>query len=169
MCDVVAGLHLDGLLQQRIADHDDGLVHSALERTRTRAGGNVTQALPDHGLCQDGGGRGPVAGDLVRLRRHLFQQLSAEVLVRVGELDLLGDRHAVVGYDRGAELLVEDDVAPAGPECDLYGVRKRVGTMLQLVPGVIREAQNLRHVFVIPSRATAPARRTGPGAVAADQ
>src|SRR3712207_9477531 len=36
-------------------------------------------------------------------------QLSPEVLVRVVELDLAGDRDAVVGDGGGAELLVEDD------------------------------------------------------------
>ena len=67
---------------------------------RVGAGRHVPQALADHRLGQHGGGGGAVAGHVVGLGRDLLDQLGAEVLVRVGELDLLGDRHAVVGDQR---------------------------------------------------------------------
>ena len=46
----------------------------------------------------------------------------AHVLERVDELDLLGDRHAVLGDARTAIRSVEDDVAPFGAERCLYRV-----------------------------------------------
>src|SRR4029453_5905555 len=62
------------------------------------------------------------------------------------ELDLLGDGDTVVG-DRGrAELLVQDDVAAARAQSDLDRVGERVDAVLQQVPGVVREAENLRHL-----------------------
>jgi hypothetical protein len=77
-------------------------------------------------------------------------ELRAEVLVWVGELDLLGDGHAVVRDHRGAELLVENDVASARAERDLDRVGERVDTVLEQVTGVVREAQDLRHCVCCP-------------------
>jgi hypothetical protein len=84
------------------------------------------------------------------LVRDLLDELRAKVLVGIGELDLLGDGHAVVGDRGGAEILVEDDVAPARAEGDLDRVRECVDTVLQKLPGVVREAQDLRHVVSYP-------------------
>ena len=138
--------HLDGLGRAAPRRPCVGRrVDAALEAGRVGAGGHVAQALADHRLGQHGRGGGPVAGDVVGLGRHLLDQLRAEVLVRVGELDLLGDGHAVVGDRRGAELLVQDDVAPARAEGDLDRVGEGVDTVLEQVPGVVREAQDLRH------------------------
>jgi len=109
---------------------------------------------------------GLAPADVDCLRRHLLDQLSTEVLVRVGELDLLGDGDAVVG-DRGrAELLVEDDVATARAEGDLDRVGERVDAVLQQVPGVVREAENLRHLWS-PSRTAALDRKCRARAVSA--
>ena len=152
----VAAGDLDRLVQQRLDDRGDGRVDAALEAGRVGAGGHVAQALADHRLGQHGGGGGAVAGDVVGLGRDLLDELGAEVLVRVGELDLLGDGHAVVGDRRGAELLVQHDVAPARAERDLDRVGERVDAVLQQVPRVIGEAQDLRHACDVPSNAAPP-------------
>ena len=133
---------------------------------RVRPGGHVAQALAHHGLGQHGRRGGAVAGDVVGLGGDLFDQLGAEILVRVGELDLLGDRHTVVGDGRGAELLVEDDVASARAEGDLDRVGERVDTVLKQVPGVVREAQDLRHVCAYPFTRHRPGPANRSGAVA---
>src|SRR6185295_244742 len=49
-----------------------------------------------------------------------------EVLHGVREVDLLGHRHAVLRDQGRAELLLQDDVAPPGPEGHLDRVRQRV-------------------------------------------
>jgi hypothetical protein len=97
------------------------------------------------GLGQDGGGGGAVAGDVVGLGGDVLGQLRAEVLVRVLELDLTGDGHAVVGDGRGAELLVEDDVAPARAEGHLDGVGELVHAALERAAGVLVELDDLGH------------------------
>ena len=99
------------VVEQLLGDGLDGRVDAPLEGGRVGAGGDVAQALADHRLGQHGGGGGAVTGDVVGLGRDLLDQLGAQVLVRVVELDLPGDGHAVVGDGGGAELLVEDDVA----------------------------------------------------------
>src|SRR5206468_4008427 len=63
-------------------------------------------------------------------------ELRALVLEDVLDLDLTGDRHAVVRDRRSAELLVEDDVAALRAERHLDGVRDSVDTGLQRVAGV---------------------------------
>ena len=56
------------------------------------------------------------------LRGHLAHHLRAHVLELVGELDLLGDGHAVLGDPRRAEALVEHDVAALRAQRDLHRV-----------------------------------------------
>ena len=102
------------------------LLDAALDQHRVGAGGDVAQALGHHRLGQHGRGGGAVAGDVVGLGRGLLEHLGAHVLERVLELDLLGDRHAVVGDRRRAPLLVDGDVAAARAERDLDGVGQGV-------------------------------------------
>ncbi len=113
--------------------HDlvDGLLDAALERQRVGAGRDVLQALANDRLGEHGGGGGAVAGHVVGGGRHLAHQLSALVLEDVLDLDLTSDGHAVVGDRRGAELLVEHDVAALRAERDLDRVSDRVHARLQ--------------------------------------
>ena len=106
-------------------------VDALLEQHRVGAGGDVAHALVHDRLGQHGGGGGAVAGDVVGLGGGLLQQLGAHVLRTVLELDLLGDGHAVVGDGRGAELLVERDVAALGAEGGLDRVGEDVDALLE--------------------------------------
>ena len=74
-----------------------GLVDAAGQGHRIGPGGNHPQPFAIDGLGQHGGGGGAVAGDVVGLRGRFFDQLGAEVFVRVVQLDLLGHGHAVLG------------------------------------------------------------------------
>jgi hypothetical protein len=56
------------------------------------AGGDVAQALADHRPGEDGRGRRAVTGDVVGLLRDFLDQLGADALVGVLEVDLLRDR-----------------------------------------------------------------------------
>src|SRR6185503_14983461 len=75
---------------------------------------------------EHGGGGGAVTGNIGGLGRDLAHHLCAHVLELVLELDFLRDRHAVLGDARGAERLVEHDVAALGAERNLYGIRENV-------------------------------------------
>src|SRR5690606_40884006 len=87
-----------------------------------------------------------VTGDLVRLAGDLDEELGADVLDRVLELDVLGDGHAVLGDRRAAELLLQDDVAPLRPERDLDGVRDGVDAAFESAARVFLVDQVLGHV-----------------------
>ena len=129
--DLVLAGDLLGLRGDVRDDLVDGLLDAALERQRVGAGRDVLQALANDRLGQHGGGRGAVAGHVVGGGRHLAHELGALVLEDVLDLDLAGDRHAVVGDRRRAELLVEHDVAALRAERDLDRVRDRVNAGLE--------------------------------------
>ena len=118
---------------------------------RVGAGADVLEALGDDRLGKDDGGRRAVAGDVVGLGRDFLDELRAHVLERVLELDIAGDRDAVVGDRGGAELLVEDDVAALGPERDPDSVGQAVDAALEAPPGHVIEDQLLGHGVWFPS------------------
>ena len=115
----------------------DGLFDAALDGHRVGAGGYHAQALAHDRLGEQRGGRRAVTGDVVGLGRDFLDELGAQVLEDVLELDLASDGHAVVGDRRGAELLVEHHVAALGAEGDLHGVGERVHTALERAPGFV--------------------------------
>ena len=118
-------------LRDVLDDLVDGDLDAALEAERVGAGGDVLQALADDRLGEHGRGRRAVAGDVVGRRGDLADELGALVLEDVLDLDLTSDGHAVVRDRRGAELLVEDDVAALRAERHLDGVGDGVDAGLE--------------------------------------
>ena len=107
----------------QLSDDDfDGLLDPALQFHRVGAGHDVLGALAENRLREHGRRRGAVARDVRRLARDFANHLRAHVLERVLQLDLLRHGHTVLGDRGGAELLVEDDVAPLGTERHLHRV-----------------------------------------------
>ena len=129
-----------------VGDGLDGLLDALLERDGVGAGRDVAQAFADERLSQHGGGGGAVTGDVVGLLGDLLDELRADLLVRVVELDLLGDRNAVVRDRGGAPLLLEHDVATAGAQCHLDGVGQDVEAALEATTGLLIESDDLCHV-----------------------
>ena len=99
----------------------------------------------DHGLGQQGGGGGTVAGHVVGLGGDLLHQLGAHVLKGVLQLDLLGDGNTVVGDKGSAELLVQHHVAALGAQGDLYSIGQLVDALLQSLAGLLAVADNFSH------------------------
>ena len=131
-------------------DRLDGGLDAALDDHRVGPGGHDAQALADERLAEhDRGGRA-VAGDVVGLGRDFLEELGAHVLERIVELDVTGDRHAVVGDRRRAELLVEDDVAALGADRDLDGVGEVVDAPLERATSGLVEDELLSQCGVPP-------------------
>mgnify|MGYP007099124424 CR=1 FL=1 len=88
-----------------------------------------------------------------RLDQGALLQLPSDVRERLWllDLDLAGDGDAVVGDRRGAELLVEDDVAALRAERHLDRVGEVVHAALERTAGVLVELQDLRHLVDAPS------------------
>ena len=124
--DFLVRLDLLGALLEVGDDGFDRLLDAALQVHRVHAGGNRLRAFAHDGVGQDGGGGGAVAGRVVGLGGDFAHHLGAHVLELVGELDFLGDRHAVLGRARGAEALLDDDVAALGAQRHLHRVGENV-------------------------------------------
>ena len=90
----------------------------------------------DDGLRQQGSGGGAVAGDIVGLGSDFADELRAHVLERILKLDVLGDRHAVIGDQRRAELLAQNNVAALRAQGDLYGIGELVDAGQQGLAGL---------------------------------
>src|SRR5690606_882100 len=98
--DLLFGVDLGGGVLQLLDHGGDGLLDAALDGDRVGTGRDRAQAFLHQGLGEDGGGGGAVAGDVVGLLGDLLDQLGADLLVGVLQLDFLGDGDTVVG-DRG--------------------------------------------------------------------
>src|SRR5699024_2021576 len=67
------------------------------------------------------------------------------------QLDLLGDGHAVVGDEGGAELLVQHHVPALGAQSDLYGIGQLVDAGFQSLAGLVAPLDELRHIALPPN------------------
>src|SRR3954470_9779961 len=126
LSDLILRVDFLGELLDGVDRSVDGCLDALLQGHRVGAGGDVAQALVDHAPGEHGGRRGAVTGDVVRLLGDLFDQLGADLLVRILEIDLLGDRYAVVGDRGGAPLLLQHHVAALRPQGDAHRVGKLV-------------------------------------------
>ena len=148
--DLVVGGDLLGVLLEVFDDGLDGEIDAALEVHRVHAGSDRLGAFLDDGLRQHGGGGGAVTGEVGRLRGDFAHHLRAHVLELVLELDFLGDRHTVLGDARGAERLVEHDVAALGAEGHLHRIGEDVDAAQHAVARVGREFDVFRsHVSLL--------------------
>src|SRR5579859_6584290 len=142
--DLLLGLHVLGELGELLADPLDGGLDAALERHRVGARGDIAQALADQRLGKNGGSRRAVTGHVVRLLGYFLDELGADLLPRVLELDLLGDGHAIVGDRGGSPLLLEHHVPALGAEGYLDDVGQLVHAALEAAPGVLVIRDHLR-------------------------
>src|SRR3954471_12331064 len=115
----------------------DGLLDAALDVHRVRAGDDVLRALAVDRLGQHGGGGGAVARRVRRLAGDFTHHLGAHVLERILQVDFLRHRHAVLGDGRGAELLVEDDIAALRAQGDLYRIGQLVHAAQDRLAGLL--------------------------------
>src|SRR5207248_10509948 len=128
--DLLFGFDVLRQLRELFAHALDGPFDAALERHRVGTGRDVAQPFSYQSLSKNGRRGRAVTGDVVGLLRDFLDQLRADLLERIFELDLFGDRDAVVGDRGGAPLLFEDDVAALGPERHLHGVGELVHAAL---------------------------------------
>ena len=85
----------------------------------------------------------PAASEV--LRGRFLDELRAHVLIRVGQLDFLGDRHAVLGDRRAAPALVDHARYGRGAQRAPHGPGQFGHAAGQLLAGLVVVGQNLRH------------------------
>ena len=116
-------------------------LNAALQGHRIRAGGNRLHAVTIDGLGQNRGSGGAVTGNVTGLAGDFTHHLRAHVFQGLAQFNFLGYRHAVLGDDRGAEFLVDDDVAAVGTERDLSLHRPECSLRAGSPGGTLHRAQ----------------------------
>ncbi len=124
--DLILGLDVLGGRDELLDDRVGGLLNATAQGDRVGAGNHVLQTLVNQRLGQHGGGGGAVAGDVVGLLGDFLDQLGADALVRILEIDLLGDGNTIIGDGGSAIGLVQHHVATLGTQRDLDGVGELV-------------------------------------------
>ena len=109
----------------------------------------LRRPFANQGLGQHGGRGGAVTGDIVGLLGNFLDELGPDLLVRVLELDFLGDRHTIVGDGGRAPLLLQDDVAAARPQGHPDGVGEDVHPALEPATRFLVESDQLGHEVLI--------------------
>ena len=142
----VVGGHLLGLDLEFRDDGRHGEINAALEIHWVGAGGNRLRTFSHDRLGENGSGRRAVAGNFRRLGGDLLEHLRAHVLELIFELDVLGDRHTVLGDAGRAERLIEHDVAALGPERHLHRVGENIDAAQHPIAGVLAKLD----VFELP-------------------
>ena len=118
-------------------DGRHGEINTALEIHWVGAGGNRLRTFSHDRLGENGSGRRAVAGNFRRLGGNLLEHLRAHVFELIFKLDVLGDRHAVLGDAGRAERLIEHDVAALGPECHLHRVGENIDAAQHPIAGIL--------------------------------
>ncbi len=97
----------------------------------------VTDLRPSRKIAWaiNGSGGGAVAGDIGSLGGDFLHHLGADILKMIFELDFLGDRDAVFGDGRGAEFLVDRDIATARAEGDFDRIGQLVDANFEFGAG----------------------------------
>src|SRR5712671_4914676 len=149
--DLVVGRDLLGALLHVLDHRRYRGVDAALEVHRVQPRGHRLDALAHDRLGEHGRGGGTVTGGVVGLLGDFAQHLRAHVLELVGELDLLGDGHAVLGDARRAVRLVEHDIAALGPQCHLHRIGEDIDAAQHAVARVTVEPDFLGWHFSPPS------------------
>mmetsp|Transcript_61786 Transcript_61786/g.163792 ORF Transcript_61786/g.163792 Transcript_61786/m.163792 type:complete len:642 (+) Transcript_61786:81-2006(+) len=121
------------------------LLQPTLEAHRVGARGDELEALAHQRLRQHRRRRRAVARFLVRLRRHLHQQLCADIRLGVLELDVARDGHSVVDDLRHAVAPLKHHVATLGPQRHLDRVRDRIYAREQRLAARIAKGDLRRH------------------------
>ena len=124
----------------------DRAVDAYLERHRVRARRHVLEALLYDALRENGRCGRAVAYDVVRLACRHLDELSADILERLYQLDFLGDGYAVATNQRRTELLVQHDIAPAWAKSSAYRLRQRAYAVEELAPSLFTILELLCHL-----------------------
>ena len=138
--DVARPAHALRHLRQRRDHAFDADLDAALEPQRVVARRDQLRPLAIDGVRDHRRGGRPVARGVAGLDRALQHHLRAHVRERFGELDLLGDRHPVLGDERRAvHRPLEEDVSPARTERHLHGAGEHARSLEQAGAPLVAE------------------------------
>lgn len=124
-----AGLHGGGHILELLDDDVNGELNTTAEVHGVHASGNRLASLLEDGASKNGGGGGAITSLIVGLGGNLLDEASTNVVVSIGELNLLSNGDTILGDLGRAEGLVNDDVTAARTKSDLDGISEHVNTL----------------------------------------
>ena len=97
-------------------------IETPLDVNRAGTGYDVADPVGEDGVSQDRRCARSVTNVLTRLLCGLAQHLGAEVFLRILEIELLGDRDAIIAHERRAPFPLDQDGFGFGTERDADGI-----------------------------------------------
>ncbi len=135
LLDLVIGLDVLAALGEVFDHRRNGCVDPALEVHRVAPCRYGLDAFANDSLRQNRCRRCAVAGLIVGFGGYFADELRADILTRVLQLDLLGNRHAVLGRARRAERFLNDDVTAFRTQRHLHGVGDDIHALQKILAG----------------------------------
>ena len=127
--DFIDAAHGDRLCFEALDDFVDTQLDATTQVHGVHSGGDRFAALFEDGAGEDRGGRSAVSSLIVGLASDLLDEVGADVLVAVAELDILGHSDTILGDLGHAKSPVEDDVAATRAQSHLHSVSKHIAAL----------------------------------------
>uniref|UniRef100_A0A0K2UN91 Uncharacterized protein n=1 Tax=Lepeophtheirus salmonis TaxID=72036 RepID=A0A0K2UN91_LEPSM len=96
------------------------------------------------GTCQHCGGRRSITGFVIRVTRHVLNQLSTNILKLIFQLNCFGHGHSVLGDLWGTPRRFNYHISPTGSHRHGHRIRKDVHSLYQLTLHIHSEADIFR-------------------------
>lgn len=137
--DFLLALDWDRELLETFNDGINSELDSSPEIHWVHASGDGFASLLEDGSGQDGSGGGSITSLVVSLRGNLLDKAGSDVVVSIGEFDLLSDSDSIFGDLWGTESLVNDNVSSSRAKGDLDGIGEHVNALEHLGPSLSSE------------------------------
>jgi len=124
--DFVFAFDRDREFLEAVDDFVDSHLNASAQVHGVHASGNRFAALLEDSSGENSGSCGSVTGLVVGLAGNLLNEVGADVVVSVRELDVLSNGNTILGNLGDSEASVEHDVATAGAKSNLHGIGKHV-------------------------------------------
>ena len=134
---------------QLVGDVADRLFDALLHVDRIDTRNDGLQAFVENRFGHHGRGRGAVAGDIAGLAGDFANHASAHVFVHVFQVDLFGDRNAVLGDGWRAKALLKNHVAALWAERHFDGTGQLANAAANCFASFLIECNNLCHCLVL--------------------
>ena len=135
----VFALNWSRLLLKTFNDGIDSELNTSSEVHWVHTSSDGFASLLEDGSSQNGSGGSSITSFVVSLGSNLLDKAGSDVVVSIGELDLLGDSDSIFGDFWGSESLVDNNVSSSWAEGDLDGICEHVNSFEHLSSGFSTE------------------------------
>src|SRR5699024_13384 len=141
------GFNLASLLLQGLCQGCNGFINAATQCDGVCACGNIAKAFGDKRLGQHGCGGRSVASYVISALGNFFDQLGADFLVWVIEVDFTSSTYTIVGDCRSAPLLLQYHLTPSWAQGNFDRFGQGVQTRFEAAACFFVKCNGLTHVL----------------------